>query len=129
MVFPLSWLIQPAFDRRTILWNELGWLEQRKCECLPLVDNFVFNLLYSVKTADIALCVLSPDEDTGSWDVDRLPSDLRQLLDDKTLFLFNKMDLMKGEPAASGQGWRVSLTSGDGMADFVREFSKVLRER
>lgn len=85
----------------------------------------------SIQEADVSLCVLSLPEairDGG------LPPSVRPLVTPNTLVLLNKQDLVQaglGSDSVAGgtNSWKVSLSTGAGMSDFVEGLGKALNKR
>jgi len=93
--------------------------------------------LLSVQSADVSLCVLSLTDvltSTPHGPIVRIPPSIAHLISPVTLFLFNKFDLVSAtysvpEIAYEGSGWTVSLSTGEGTAEFMSGFAEALRER
>jgi hypothetical protein len=91
-----------------------------------------------IQEADISLCVLSLPEVVKStangYRLD-LPPELHSFISAKTLVLLNKADLVPGSAAANldvtigEQAWTASLGTGEGMADFMTGFVRMLLKR
>lgn len=93
----------------------------------------------SVQTANMSLCVLSLPEvikQTPAGPRIEIPPLLKPLITPETLFLFNKSDLippttteqillLSGYPTA----WTASLNTGEGTAEFLGGFAKVIQDR
>lgn len=89
----------------------------------------------SVQAADISLCVLPlPEIRPHSKDIRLgLAPEIQELIDEKTVFLFNKADLVSGASqnthSTTGTEWQVSLSTGQGCKAFLSGFEKILQER
>lgn len=89
----------------------------------------------AVQAADISLCVLPlPELRPHSKDIRLgLAPEIQELIDEKTVFLFNKADLVSGASqnthSTTGTEWQVSLSTGQGCKAFLSGFEKILQER
>jgi hypothetical protein len=91
-----------------------------------------------IQDADISLCVLSLPEVVKStangYRLD-LPPELHPFISANTLVLLNKSDLVPGSAAANlnvtigEQAWAASLSTGEGMTEFMEGFVRMLLKR
>jgi len=95
------------------------------------------NLRCSVKTSDIALCVLSIPELVSNDGKVIIEDTVRELIDSSTYVLLNKADMSDEAQIALAKGslpecagtWAVSISTGDGLEEFVDSFGRMLNQR
>ncbi|KAI0829337.1 tRNA modification GTPase TrmE [Trametes gibbosa] len=87
-----------------------------------------------VKSSDVSLCVLTAPEaldrpDSGNWEL-QIPPLLAPLVTKDTLILVNKSDLLPSNRKLSMSAtWQVSLSTGEGTAEFMKGFAEILQQR
>ncbi|CAG8679681.1 4172_t:CDS:2, partial [Acaulospora colombiana] len=113
----------------------------------------------AVRDADIALCVVSipemerrhSNQSGGESLLAQWPAEIQALLTEQTMVLFNKVDLaarsapqdqhlarslegawgaeIKANSTRSPTHWAASVTTGEGMKEFIKGFSQAIKER
>ena len=87
-----------------------------------------------MKSSDVSLCVLTAPEaldrpDSGNWEL-QIPPLLAPLVTKDTLILVNKSDLLPSNRKLSMSAtWQVSLSTGEGTAEFMKGFAEILQQR
>lgn len=120
---------------RVSVLNELKQ-RQNALESFSGPLNVNADIFFRVQEADISLCVLSlPDimNDTIGGLQMQIPPSLAPLITPGTFFLLNKSDLASASipeiQPFNSKAWIASLSTGQGMREFIDSFSRALQER